>query len=307
MSWLADRVRRDAPLLLPGAYDALSARIIACEGAEAIYAGGYAVTASQHALPDMGLLGLAEMAEVYRRIAVASMGKPVIVDADTGHGGLLNVQRTVATFIAGGIAGCHIEDQEMPKRCGHVAGTSVVDRGHAEARIRAADEARAGADFAIIARTDALATHGLDEAVYRARSFFDAGADIVFIDALRTEEQIAAMPRLVGGPILFNAATTAVAPVYSNGELGRLGYSIVIHPIESLRFAADHVRRTARALLSEEGATATHGAGISFSDLNGLLELEQHAAREARLSTVGPAEPAQRTDLPPFRETQPTR
>lgn len=289
MTWLADRARRDEPLILPGAYDALSARIMASQGAEAIYAGGYAVTASQYALPDLGLLGLAEMAEIYERVVGASMGKPVIVDADAGHGGLLNVQRTVEKFIAKGVAGCHIEDQQMPKRCGHIAGTSVVDRHQAEARVRAADEARAGVDFAIIARTDALAASGVDEAVYRARSFFEAGADVVFIDALRTEEQVASVPELVGGPILFNAATTSLAPIYSNAELGRFGYSIIIHPIETLRVAAEQVQLFTKAILSEEGAAGTHGSGTSFTELNDLLELKQHALREARLSKSEPS------------------
>ena len=284
MTWLSDRARRGGLLKLPGVYDALTARIAAAEGVEALYAGGYAITASHYGLPDLGLLGLAEVTEIYGRIARAIPGVRLIVDADTGYGGVLNVQRTVDRLIDAGLAGCHIEDQAAPKRCGHISGKSVVDQDAAITRIRAATEARGTRDFAIIARTDALAVHGFDAAIRRAKAFLDTGADAVFIDALQTLDQIRATPALVGGATVFNAAPTEVGPVLSDTELADLGYAVVIHPIETLRAAAASVRACIRGLMTGAGASATQNNGLPFAELNTVLGLSDFVERERRIA-----------------------
>lgn len=289
MTWLSDRVGRGGLLVLPGVYDALTARIAAAEGVEALYSGGYAVTASQYGLPDIGLLGLAEMVEIYRRISRAVPGVRLIVDADTGYGGVLNVQRTVESLIEADLAGCHIEDQATPKRCGHIKGKAVVDQRAAVARIRAAVDARGTADFAIIARTDALAVCGFDDAVQRAKAFLDVGADAVFIDALQTLDQIRTTPALVGGAAVFNAAPTKVGPVLSDTELAALGYALVIHPIETLRIAAAQVRACIRGLMAGGGAAATQNSGLPFAELNTVLGLSDFVERERRISDLQPA------------------
>ena len=284
MTWLSDRLRRGGLLKLPGVYDAMTARIAAAENVEALYAGGYAVTASHYGLPDIGLLGLAEMSEIYSRISGAVPGIRLIVDADTGYGGILNVQRTVDRLIETGLAGCHIEDQTAPKRCGHIAGKSVVDWDVAMTRVRAATEARGSSDFTIIARTDALAVHGFDAAVQRAKAFLDVGADAVFIDALQTLDQIRSTPELVGGAAVFNAAPTQVGPVLSDTELADLGYAIVIHPIETLRVAAAQVRACIRGLMTGDGASATQNSGLPFAELNTVLGLPDFVERERRIA-----------------------
>ena len=284
MTWLKHRARRGDLLKLPGIYDALTARVAAAEGVEALYCGGFAVAAGHYGLPDIGLLGLAEMTGIYGRIARAVPGCRLIVDADTGYGGVLNVQRTVESLVDAGIAGCHLEDQVAPKRCGHFAGKSVVDWDAAVTRIRAAVEARGTANFAIIARTDALAVHGFDAATQRAKAFLDLGADAVFIDALQTMDQIRSTPALVGGPAVFNAAPTTVGPVLSDTELADLGYAAVIHPIETLRLAAAQVRVCVRRLMTGGGVSATQNSGLSFAELNTVLGLADFVERERRIA-----------------------
>lgn len=277
--WLRRRLANGDALTLPGVFDALSAMLAARCGAQALYAGGFAATAAQHGLPDLGLLGFAEMAEIYERIHNATQGLPLVVDADTGHGGLLNVQRTVCGLAAIGVSACHIEDQVSPKRCGHLAGKDVVDRETAVARVAAAVEAGQATGVGIIARTDALAVHDFDEAIVRAQAFLAVGADAIFIDAPKTREQIAAIPRLIDGPALFNAATTGVAPVISTADLAAMGYRIIIHPIQALVQAANAISAT----ISEMLGLQSHPP-IDFTTLNVILGAQSALDTEARLS-----------------------
>ncbi len=282
MSWLETRLGSGVPLVLPGIYDALSARIAAMEGAEAVYCGGFATCAAQHGLPDVGLLGLAEMAEAYRRIKAACGDRALVADGDAGHGGLLNIQRTVATFGAVGVAACHIEDQVAPKRCGHLDGKSVVSIEEAEARVRAAVEIAATNGVAIIARTDAIAPLGFDEAIERANRFVMAGAVAAFVDAPQSLEQIKQIPARVRGPVLYNAASTGRSPLVSNTEAIRLGYSIVIHPIETLLAAATAVRDAIRTVLGR----TTADQAVDFPEINEVLQTSQFISRELRLAAV---------------------
>lgn len=284
--WLRRRLAKDDLLMLPGIFDPLSAMIAARCGAEALYAGGFATTAAQHGLPDLGLLGLAEMAEIYGRIHNATRELPLVVDADAGHGGPLNVQRTIRALAAIGVSACHIEDQVSPKRCGHLAGKDVVDWGMAVARIAAAVEAGREVGVAIIARTDALAVHGFEEAIARARAFLAAGADAIFIDAPKTLEQIAAIPRLIGAPALFNAAATGVTPPLATADLVAMGYRIVIHPIEGLVQGANAISATISEMLGRQSQPP-----IDFAALQIILGAQRALDTEARLMRAAPAKP----------------
>jgi 2-methylisocitrate lyase-like PEP mutase family enzyme len=278
-TWLSERMLKSELLVLPGVYDGLSALITRERGAEAVYAGGFAATAANYGLPDLGLLGLTDMIDIYRRIKSACGPLPLVVDADTGHGGLLNVQRTVHSLASIGAAACHIEDQVSPKRCGHMAGKEVVDRGTAVARVSAAVEAATGTGLAIIARTDALASLGFDEAVVRAKAFLAAGATLAFVDAPQTTAQIGALPGLVGGPLLFNAAPTGVGPALEHSTLVAMGYRVVIHPIEALLASANAIQAALAALLNRAPAP-----GIDFRQINKILGAQNALDTEARLA-----------------------
>lgn len=285
MSWFSKRVEKGKELLiLPGAYDPLSAQIIAKSGSEAVYCGGFAATASQFCLPDLGLLGLADMTEIYRRISSAIGGVPLIVDGDTGHGGLLNVQRTTEQFAMAGVDAFHIEDQVAPKRCGHLDGKSVVERHEAVARIRAAVDTAGGSNGpGIIARTDAIAVHGFEDAIDRAKAFFDVGACAVFLDAPTSLHQIEAIPERVGGPVVFNAAPTGAGPMLKTQDLARVGYACVIHPIELMLAASDAVRRTVCAL---QGHLENESSPVDFSEMNDFLGTTRFLAKEQLLAEV---------------------
>lgn len=216
MAWLAERVLDDRPLVLHGAFDALSARMIEHAGAEAIYCSGFATCAAAFGLPDLGVVTATEMAEHFRRIrAVTTL--PMIVDADTGYGEALNVERTIRNLAAVGVAACHIEDQAFPKRCGHMSGKRVVERSDALARMRIAVETGRASDIDIIGRTDALATHGVEEAIERANRFLDLGAVAAFVDAPRCDDDLRTIAAGVRGPLIFNTppagwATAGVEP-----------------------------------------------------------------------------------------------
>ena len=195
-------------LVVPGAYDGVSAKLVERAGFPVVYMTGYGVSASRLGMPDMGFAGLAEMADQARNMA-AAVSIPLIADADTGYGNALNVRRTVTAYEAAGVAGLHLEDQQLPKRCGHLAGKRVVPAEEFAAKIRAAVEARTDPDLVIIARTDAIAVNGFDDALRRAELAVKAGADMLFVEAPTTEEQIERVARAFDTPLLFNYAPGA--------------------------------------------------------------------------------------------------
>jgi len=230
MGWLADRLRVDRQLVLQGCFDALSARMVEAAGAEATYCSGFSICAAAFGLPDTGLLTATEMQSHFQRIrAVTSL--PMLVDADTGYGEAQNLERTIANLAGIGVTACHIEDQTFPKRCGHMVGNTVVDRFAATERIEAAIETgrRCGVD--IIARTDALATHGLGEAIERANIFIARGAVAAFIDAPGCDDDLRSIIREVTGPIVFNAAP--IGAYRASTEL-MAAFHVILHPIELL-------------------------------------------------------------------------
>jgi len=221
-------MRREGMVVAPGAYDCITARLIERAGFETVYMTG-AGTAARFGYPDFGLITMSEMVMNAGQIAEA-VALPVIADADTGYGNELNVVRTVREYEKARVAGIHIEDQGFPKKCGHLDDKEIVPREDWLAKIRAAVAARGDPDFMIIARTDARAVAGFDEAIARANAAIAAGADMAFVEAPQTLEEVAAVPRLVKGPCLLNVVRAGKTPEIAFGEAERMGYKLAIVP-----------------------------------------------------------------------------
>lgn len=234
------------PVAIPGAFNALTARIVERLGFRAVYLSGGALSAACGA-PDIGLLTLTEFADEARRLAAAT-SLPLLCDADTGFGEALNVERTVQELEAAGAAGMHLEDQLFPKRCGHLSGKSLVEPGAMAAKVRAAVAARRDPDFVIIARTDARGVTGFDDAVRRARVYLDAGADAIFPEALESADEFARFAREVPVPLLANMTEFGKGPLLTVRELGALGYRMVLYPLTAFRAAMRAAEETLRAL-----------------------------------------------------------
>lgn len=241
-SMLRQLLKRDRILVVPGAYDAISAIAAAKTGFDAVYMTGGGAVNSFLGLPDNGLATMTEMVLRAGHMANA-IPTPLISDADTGYGNALNVMRTVREFERAGVAGIHIEDQAAPKRCGHLAGKEVVTREEMAGKIRAAVAARSDADFVIIARVDSRAVLGFDDAVQRGLAYVDAGADVIFPEALQTAEEFAEYAREVQAPLLANMTEFGKSPYLSAQELEGLGYKIVVFPVSAMRVALKAVLR----------------------------------------------------------------
>ena len=251
-----DLLNQGGMIIAPGAYDCVTAKLIEQAGFAAVYMTG-AGTAATLGYPDFGLVTMSEMVANAGRL-VAAVGVPVIADADTGYGNELNVFRTVREFESRGVAGIHIEDQEFPKKCGHLEGKQVIPREDYLAKIRAAVAARRDANFMIIARTDARAVVGLDEAIARANGALASGADMAFVEAPQTVEEVTAVPRLVSGPCLLNVVRGGKTPDIDLRHAEQLGYKLAIVPgllIKSVVGICDKV-------LSELRTTHRHPAPI---------------------------------------------
>jgi 2-methylisocitrate lyase-like PEP mutase family enzyme len=245
-------LKQDGMIVAPGAYDCISARVIAQAGFSAVYMTG-AGTAAMLGYPDFGLVTMSEMAENAGRIA-AAVGVPVIADADTGYGNELNVTRTVREYEKRGVAGLHIEDQGFPKKCGHLDDKTVIPLDEYLAKIRAAAAARSNPDFLLIARTDSRAVIGFEEAVTRMNAALKAGADMAFLEAPQTPEEVAAVPRLVKGPCLLNVVSGGKTPVLDLAEAQKLGFKLAILPGLLFQTAVPAFD----AVLSEVKATRRH-------------------------------------------------
>ena len=253
-------------LVVPGVADSLNARLVAEEEFKAIYMTGAGTTAVRLGMPDVGLLTMDEMVDNASRIAEAS-GLPLIADADTGYGGPLNVMRTIRAYERAGVAGVHIEDQQLPKRCGHLAGMTLVPAGEMAAKIRAAVDAREDPDFVLIARTDAIAVEGFEAAIERGKLYEDAGADVIFVEAPRTREQLAAIPPAFGVPALLNIGASGKTPMLDAEEAKELGFRLAIYPNFLILAAIPAVRRALREL-KEKGTPAA-----LLNDIAGFTEL----------------------------------
>ena len=272
------------PVVAPGAYDALSARLIEDAGFPAVYMTGFGTAASLLGRPDIGLLSSSEMIDNARRIA-GCVAVPVIADADTGYGNAINVLRTVREYERAGVAGIHLEDQVMPKRCGHLTGKVLVPVEEMAAKIRAAVAARTDPDFVLIARTDARAVEGLDAALRRASSYLQAGADVLFVEAPEDEVEVETIARTFAGvPLLFNWAEGGRTPPVSLARLGQLGFRIVIFPVGALLSAASAIRAFMTAL-RRDGTPGASLGGLptipEFADSLGLAEVRRLEGRFA--------------------------
>jgi 2-methylisocitrate lyase-like PEP mutase family enzyme len=253
--------------LMPCCFDALSARLVEQAGFGLTFMSGFAVAASRLALPDTGLISYGEMLDQGRNIC-ESVAIPVLGDGDTGYGNAVNVKRTVRGYGRAGFAAVMIEDQLAPKRCGHTRGKQVVDRAEALSRIRAAVEAREeGAEILILARTDARATHGLEEALWRARAFAELGADILFLEAPRDEAEMSRFCREVPGPKLANMLEQGQTPLLPPARLEEIGFQIAAYPLTLLNAAV----RAMQESLRELRAGRQPGGLVSFEELRGVV------------------------------------
>jgi 2-methylisocitrate lyase-like PEP mutase family enzyme len=282
----ADRLRAllEAPGLrvMPCCFDALSARLIERAGFELTFMSGFAVSAARLALPDTGLISYGEMVERGREIC-SSVTIPVIGDADTGYGNAVNVKRTVRGYARAGFACVMIEDQLAPKRCGHTQGKAVVTRGEALARMQAAvdarDEARAaGHDLLVLARTDARASEGLDEAIARGRAFVDLGADLLFVEAPRDEAELARVAREIPAPTMANLVEDGETPLLPPDRLAALGFKIAAYPL-TLLHASVHAMQEALAGLRDGRPLERR---LSFAALRELLGFDAYDAETRR-------------------------
>jgi len=268
-------------MVVPGAYDVLSAKIAARAGFPAVVLTGYGVAASYLGEPDFGLLTQTEMLDTARRVIQAT-GIGVIVDGDTGHGGPLNVQRMVRELVRMGARGVLLEDQQWPKRCGHMRGKAVIDAEEHAAKIRAAVDAKEGAGFLITARTDAIATHGLDEAIRRARLYKQAGADLLFVEGPRNVEELRRIGREVPRPLAVNLIEGGQTPLCSLEELSDMGFFSVGFVLSGLYAAARALERT-YATIRRFGSTDSLGdALMRFDEFNRLVGVEKRYDEDER-------------------------
>jgi 2-methylisocitrate lyase-like PEP mutase family enzyme len=272
----ADRLRQllAGPdfLLMPCCFDGLSARLVERAGFPLTFMSGFAVSAARLARPDTGLISYGEMLDQGRSILEA-VSIPVIADGDTGYGNAVNVRRTLQGYARAGFAGIMIEDQVAPKRCGHTQGKEVVDRAEAYGRIRAAVEARAGgADIVIMARTDARATHGLDEALWRLQAFVDLGADILFLEAPRDEAEMRAFCDALPGPKMANMLEEGVTPLLPPARLAEIGYKIAAYPLTLLNTAVFAMREA----LAELKAGRVPARRVDFATIRQIVGFEDY-------------------------------
>jgi 2-methylisocitrate lyase-like PEP mutase family enzyme len=269
------RERLDQPgiVVALGAHDGLTARIAERAGIEALYHSGYGAAATHHGLPDIGVVGLAEMVESVRRVTAVSR-TPVIADCDTGHGTLPGVKRTVREMERAGATALQFEDQVFPKRCGHMEGKEVIPADEMVLKIRAAAAVRDPATV-LIARTDALQTDGLDEAIERCNLYAEAGADVVFVDAPRSREDLAEIVRRVDAPCMANMTETGKTPLLTAGELDELGYRIVIFPTPQVWMFAKAFQELCRELLATGTTKGMLDRFMPFDEVYSLLGIEE--------------------------------
>ena len=268
-------------VLVPGAFNALSARVIADLGFEAIYVTGAGVTNMWFGMPDQGFMGLAEIADHTARIRDA-VELPLIVDADTGFGNALNVRHTVRVLERAGADCIQLEDQVAPKRCGHFSGKEVISTEEAVGKIKAAVDARHDPDFLIMARTDAAATHGFEAAVERAQRFAEAGADILFVEAVTTADQIRALPQRLARPQLMNMVIGGKTPIFGAEELAGLGYGLVLYANAALQGALAGMQKVLRVLRETKRVDEDPALVVPFAERQRLVGKAEWDALDKR-------------------------
>ena len=272
-------------VLVPGAFNALSARVIEDLGFEAIYVTGAGVTNMWFGLPDQGFMGLAEIAEHTARIRDA-VNLPLIVDADTGFGNALNVRHAVRVLERAGADCIQLEDQVAPKRCGHFSGKEVISTEEAVSKIKAAVDARHDQNLLIMARTDACAVHGFEAALERAHRYSEAGADILFVEAVTTEAEIRSLPQRLSTPQLMNMVIGGKTPIFGTDELGELGYGLVLYANAALQGAVAGMQKALGTLHQTRRLDEDPALVVSFAERQRLVRKPEMDALEQRYATA---------------------
>ena len=272
-------------VLVPGAFNALSARVIEDLGFEAIYVTGAGVTNMWFGLPDQGFMGLHEIAEHTARIRDA-VNLPLIVDADTGFGNALNVRHAVRVLERAGADCIQLEDQVAPKRCGHFSGKEVIATDEAVAKIKAAVDARHDENLLILARTDACAVHGFEAALERAQLFSEAGADILFVEAVTTEAEIRSLPQRLAAPQLMNMVIGGKTPIFGTDELGALGYGLVLYANAALQGAVAGMQKALGTLQQTRRLDEDPALVVSFAERQRLVRKPEMDALEQRYAAA---------------------
>jgi len=268
-----------AILLIPGVGDALGARLVAKAGFKAVFLSGYAASASLLGAPDIGLLSMTEMADCARRIADA-VEIPLFADGDNGHGNVNNVVRSMRQFEKAGVAAIFFEDQVLPKRCGHMTGKQVIPAVEMSAKIRAAVDARVDPDLLIMARTDALSVHGIDDAIERMHLYLEAGADLSFVESPGSVEEMQRITREIKAPNMANMVAGGKTPLLRAQELEKLGFAIAAYPVLTT-YAMAHAAERALAHLRSHESIAGFADTIDFAAFNELIGLEEVREKEA--------------------------
>jgi len=283
---LRARLAEGAFVAAPGVFDMISAAVADAKAPAALYMTGYGVVASHLGLPDAGLAGYGDMVARAARIAQYTTA-PLIADADTGYGGLLNVQHTVRGYEQAGVAAIQLEDQEMPKKCGHTPGRRVIPTGEMVAKIKVAVESRDAADVLIVARTDARTVHGLDEALRRGEAYARAGADILFIEAPESEEEMARIGAAFDLPLLANIVEGGRTPVLDAARLQELGYALAIYPATGFLAAAAALDQAYAGLVRDGSSAGLATPLYDFQEFSRLMGFQAvwdfeaaHAAAE---------------------------
>lgn len=276
-------VERKKIMVSPGAFNSISAKMIEQAGFPSVYLTGYGAAANLLGAPDMGLLSMSEMVRHLSYMSEA-IHVPIIADADTGYGNALNVYRTVKEFEKAGAAAIQLEDQTWPKRCGHMEGKKVISAEEMVGKLKAALDARNDDDTLIIARTDALAPFGFDEAVRRANLYNEAGADIIFVEAPPEIEQLKRIPREVSAPVLANMIEGGKTPVLSSKQLEEMGFAIVIYPMSTLYMMTKAVKEVLTELQENNTPQDMVGKMISFKEFNEIVELSKIRKNEENIN-----------------------
>jgi methylisocitrate lyase len=273
--------QRNEIIVLPGVFDALSAKVAENAGFEAIFQTGYGSAASLLGMPDFGFLNAGENIENARRI-IRSVSLPVIIDVDTGYGNPLTVWKIVNDLVAYGAAGIFLEDQIWPKRCGHMAGKDVIGVDEYIQKLRAAVTASENKNFVIVARTDARAPLGFDEAIERGRLYRKEGADVVFVEAPQSEDELREIPKKIDAPLLANMIENGVTPTFSADELKSMGYSMVVFPLSGLYGAAYAMKKIFSQLKRTGSTKGSKYMMLDFNEFNDLVELPRFMQMEKK-------------------------
>jgi carboxyvinyl-carboxyphosphonate phosphorylmutase len=281
MSSIRRLLGRPKPLVIPGVYDAIGAKIAHIAGFDAMFQTGYGTSATLFGMPDYGFIGATETVENARRICRA-VTVPVIVDSDTGYGNALSVWKLVNELEQAGAAGIFLEDQRWPKRCGHMAGKEVIEKEEYAEKLQAALDARKSKDFVIVARTDARATRGLDEAIERGRYYRKIGADIVFVEAPKTIDEMKKIGKSINAPLVANMIEGGATPILASKDLYKMGFKIILYPLSTLYANAYATMRVLKEL-KKTGTTGRLAKDmVSFDEFNKIVELSKFRDLEMR-------------------------